>query len=287
MSKPRQTDNFEKIIYSLEKMKKYHDSYRDVKKYLDKLEILIHLFRKPSASTVYVAALDLTEEVATKTLVGKLIFSIHGPHLQILGDALKSSDKFCSVNSEMNAFSRSLEKLKNLRRRYMRDFKYDMKIHGQGIISYSMLNFELFEKTQKGIVEEHLQSLNSHVKHIVNSIDYFLWFYVRINPHYLKLKKAVQEVSRNPANLFDDTNGKILLHNFELAVKYKIGTRNYRAKAREVLKLRNEWANWLNKPIMSEHQYLSSSLEAFGGKLVNKPIRKDPSLWRRLTELLN
>lgn len=285
MGRPRTTDNFERIIDSLDRIRKYHESYTDVKEYLDRLEKLLHIWHKPSASTVYVVALDAVNEVASSTLIGKLIFSIHGPHFDVLGEALKSHDKFNASFIEVNSFSRSLDKLEAMRKRYQRDFKYNMQTHGQGIVTYWMLNHKVFESTDKKLVENHLDYMNSHVRSIINSMDYFLWYYLRIDSHYRKLKKAISELSRDPKNIFDDVNGKSLLKNFKLAVDYKMHTKNYNSKANSLLKLRNEWANWLSKPVKSKHEYLSVSVELFGGKINTKPVSRDPSLGNWFREI--
>ena len=287
MGKPSKTDNFDKLIANLQSIKRYHKQVSDVKKYYGLAQGILNAFRKPSASSVYNATLGVVEEIATKNPMGKLIFSWHGPHLKVLGAALKSNDKFEQLRKSVTSFSKSLVKLNSLKNKYTKDFKYDLQLHGQGIMSYIFLHHELFDNTEKWLVEEHLQAMNEHVTNIVKSMDYFLWYYVRIKPNFKRLKDVLNEARRNPSNNFDVIFGASTYRDFQLLIEFKVRVSNYGSGVPDLIKTRNAWANWLNKPAMSQGQYLTSSITAFGGKVATKKIKKNPTVFQWLKELVD
>jgi len=277
MSTPSKTDNFEKLVSSVQSIRTYHKQVTKVKKYYQLSQKLINAYRKPSASTIYVAALDLTKKVATKTLMGKLIFKMHGPHFDILGQALTSNDKFEKLTRSVNQFSRSLGKLKVLKKRYLKDFKFDERVHGQGIGTYAMLHHDVLKDVESWLVREHLEAMVAHATHIVKSMDYFLWYYVRIRPHFKKLKKLLKDAKKNPKNSFDVIFGSRAYNNFQLSVEL-VG---------QLLKIRNGWANWLNKPSLSQSQYLNSSIATFGGRVPMKKLKKQPGFTDWLKDMVS
>lgn len=286
MAKPNKTDNFGELVSTLQSIKRYHKQYSDVKKYYGLAENLVHAYRKPSASTIYNATLGIVEEVATKNPMGKLIFSMHGPHLKILGAALQSSDKFEGLQRSTNQFSKSLEKLEGIKRRYRRDFKYNPRIHGEGIISYMIKHNELFHNTESDMVQAHGEKMIDHVTYIVESMDYFLWYYVRIKPHYKKLKDAIKEARKKPESTFDVIFGGATQNNFNLQIELKMKGDNYGSGVSELIKTRNHWAKWLSKSTFHKSVYLNSSKARFGGTITPKKIKKDPSLFRQFKELV-
>jgi len=268
MSTPSKTDNFDILIKTLTSMKRYHSEVTDVGEYYNKAEHLIKAYRKPSASTLFSTAMNITKAVASRNPMGKFIFAVLGPGLKTLKSTIRKVEQFEKLTNQMDSFMRSLEELEKLKVRYLKDFRWVHRKHGSEIVSYYEIHEELFSKTKDSLVDEHLEAMETHVERIVSSMDHFLWYYVRIKPHYKKFYRAMKEYRGNSPGVFESK----AYSDFQLSVVYKMETRRYgqSSKVGQLISLRNKWANWIDRPSVTRLTYLNGSHRAMTKRLARQ-----------------
>lgn len=223
--------------------------------------VLYNVFERKDAASLS-KMVDLLNTYLSKTPIGKLMMNLYKPHFSLLIAVAEEVEKGNKQLKDLDVIEQQLGNFKNEANRIIHDTEFNIDEYQGG--PFRLLAYLASRDTTTGTSDtagEFCIIVIKMIERLISDLDRMLTYYVKLSRNY---KKLVDEARNEGKGLVGQAVGGIVYNRIQLSglqCLHNIGSRTtIFDQLEQLIKNRNDWANWLGRPIINEVIYYKMPL---------------------------